>query len=341
MSVYGVFASTVADGGIAPSIINRTTNGTLVGSKYAIASARWTILNLEIALADGGNITFYAQLPASPTEGDIVDIKALMETSANEWGALLNIDGNGKTIEKDATILDWDHTGALSTVFDTSMSSPTRRNAAFRLTYIGGRWRVSNTYGNASASHVYGKWIDLSNGGGVDASTAGDTLAINSGDEFIPHSLVKGRSSKGQATIDCDFPSVFGSSNAYSRDGHVYGTTTDATQTTLATLAGIPNNCVVDVIATAVAIKSTAAAATDAFRGDARACFYVSNAGVYTQLAAPTQANVIPDGSAAWDFSIDNTAGGAPRLRIQGEGATTVRWGVEVTVVVRTTSAGP
>ena len=91
MSVYGVFASTVADGGIAPSIINRTTNGTLVGSKYAIASARWTILNLEIALADGGNTTFYAQLPAAPSEGDIVDFHCLMEIGASAWDALFNI----------------------------------------------------------------------------------------------------------------------------------------------------------------------------------------------------------------------------------------------------------
>lgn len=326
---------------IAPSVINRTTNGTLVGSKYAIASARWTILNLEIPLASGGNIVFYAQLPAAPTEGDIVDVKALMEISANEWSALLNIDGNGKTIEKPAHELDWDHTGALSTVFHTSYAPGGRRNMAFRLTYVGGRWRVSDQYAFASASHIYGKWIDLSNGGGVDASTAGDALAVNSSDEFVPYSLVKGRVSKGQATFDGDFTGIFGTSNSYSKDGHVYGKTTNATVTTLCTIASLPNNSRVDVLVTFNAINVSAAATTDTMGVDCRAKFWIDNAGVVTQKGATVQANLDTDVTGTWDATIDNTAGGMPRLRVTGQAATNIQWDAEITIIVRTITDGP
>ncbi len=326
----------VAVGGSAPIVINRTTNGTLVGSKYAIPSARWTMLNIEIPLASGGDTTFYAQLPAAPTEGDIVEIKCLMETGAGSWDALLSVDGNGITIEIPAGT--WDHTGAIGTMFASTLSSNGQaRNACYRLVYVGGRWRVTATYQEVSASHLHGKRIDWSNGGGADVSATGDALIV-SGTDMVPHPLFSGRSSKALTTFDANFPALAGSSNGYSRDGHVYATTTDGTQATLCSLAGLPGNAFVDIIVSFVAIDSAAVSEFGMFAVDARARFYVSGVNAVTQVGSTTLSNQhIDNGSWVWAATIDNTAGGAPRLRITGQTATTIRWGAEVTVFVRTT----
>lgn len=341
MSVYGIFASSPG-AGIAPSVINRTTNGTLVGSKYAIPSARWTILNLEIALADGGNTTFYAELPAAPSEGDIVDFHCLMEIGASAWDALFNIDGNGKTIE--IALPAWETTGLIGAQFQSSISAAdfTRgiAGSAFRLTYVGGRWRVSALKGIANASHVGGKWVDWGNGAGADATTNGDTVTFD-GSNLVPHSLFKGRASRGLTTFDGDFPSVAGSSNSYTRDGHVYGKTTDATVTTLCTIASLPNNSRVDVIVTFNAINVAAAATTDTMGVDCRAKFWIDNAGVVTQKGATVQDNIDNDATGTWDATIDNTAGGMPRLRVTGQAATSIQWDAEITIIVRTITDGP
>lgn len=331
---------TLGGGGSTRAVVNRTTNGTLVGTKYAIPSARWLMLNLEIPLASGGDLTFYAQLPAAPTEGDIVDVKCLMEVAANEWSAFLNIDGNGKTIE--IPLGPWDHAGAIGTLFAATFApSGNKRNAHHRLQYVGGKWRVASTYGHESASHIHGKWIDLSNGGGADNSEPGDTIAVTTSDEFIPYSLIKGRVSKGQTTFDGDFPGAYDTSNSYTKDGHVYGKTTNGTTATLCSIASLPPNSRVDVLATFNAINVAAADENDTFGVDCRAKFYIDGAGVVTQKGTTVQANMDNDVSGSWDATIDNTAGGAPRLRVTGQLATNIQWDAEVTIMVRTIVDGP
>ncbi len=147
----------------------------------------------------------------------------------------------------------------------------------------------------------------------------------------------------GMESLDCSPPRTGQSGEtvrSYAANGVVsYRSATNAFETA-ATLTSLPASSVATVIATADAIQSAASAETASYTPRVARFLVAADGTTHTQLGA-TKANAADDWEGAdavsegWDFTIDNAASGAPRLRVKGPAAA-ARWTLNVNVTVRT-----
>ena len=120
---------------------------------------------------------------------------------------------------------------------------------------------------------------------------------------------------------------------SYTEERVYSATTTDATQTTIGSITP-PNDCVVDVVCTFTARKSSG---SGTYRSNAKATYEVAD-GVVTLVGTVDSELEARTNTTLTAGTID-TSGGAVRARVTGRVDETWRWTCEVAVTIRTTGA--